>query len=500
MILLLFGVGCCRRFWLWPAVVRLRLIFFLSLLLLAACKTPPPSTIEAYFPFKFTGSVDPRAIFTVSDQIVGEHVFAFHARQSINGGFQPVISRLDFFPEHGRIDIVPLHSIATSDGAGFPLRNICRGVAKSLGGTQHAPYASLVKGVDCLEREGKISIRLSAIPVNMRFLFTLPDFSIYNPASVPLTPANLAPTTGPYSIVSMTQEAVELKRNPHYPAALVANTVPTVRLHSYPAVRTGALIDELRADSHHMIYLYGYAVSSADLKKLKAKDYVVEAYPEEWLVYVGFGKKVPMAEREAIAAVVDDDRERWLADAAFGSSAYSISPSDRSFALSKQEYSAAGKRVASKRMTVNRRLVTHKSWYELPLFRTICDALQARFPGMELRLVENFNEIFSGDEDVLVSPLGISHSDPLSHLAYLANALPGFDAAVAGGEVAKAAVLADPGRFDSVIKGFERRVRERRALVPVGHFPGIVAHASRFERDENLSYSWGIQTWSYRIR
>lgn len=481
--------------------MRLRLIFLLSLLLPAACKNPPPSTIEAYFPFKFTGSVDPRAIYTVSDQIVGEHVFAFHARQSINGGFQPVVSRLDFFPERGRIDIAPLHAIATSDGIPFPLRNICQGVAKSLSGTQHAPYAALVQGVDCLEREGKISIRLSAIPANMRFLFTLPDFSLYNPATVPLTPANLAPTTGPYSIVSMTHEVVELKRNPHYPAALVANTVPAVRLHSYPAVGTGALIDALRPDSHHMIYLYGYAVSATDLEKIKAKDYVVEAYPEEWLVYVGFGKKVPIAEREAIAAVVDDGRERWLSDAAFGSSAYSISPSDRSFALSKQEYSAAaGKRVASVRATVNRRLVTHKSWYALPLFRKICDALQARFPGMELRLVDNFNEIFSGNADVFVSPLGISHSDPLSHLAYLANALPGFDTAVAGGEVAKAAVLSDPGRFDSVIKGFERHVRERRALVPVGHFPGIVAHAPRFVRDENLSYSWGIQTWSYRIR
>jgi hypothetical protein len=481
--------------------VRLRLIFLLNLLLLAACKNPPPSTIEAYFPFKFTGSVDPRAIYTVSDQIIGEHVFAFHARQSINGGFQPVVSRLDFFPERGRIDIAPLHAIATSDGTPFPLRNICMGVTESLSGTQHAPYAALVQGVDCLEREGKISIRLSAIPANMRFLFTLPDFSIYNPATVPLTPGNLAPTTGPYSIVSMNQEVVELKRNPHYPAALVANTVPAVRLHSYPAIGTGGLIDVLSVESHHMIYLYGYAVSGADLEKLKAKKYVVEAYPEEWLVYVGFGRKVPLAIRETIAAVVDDDRERWVADTAFGSPAYSISPSDRSFALSRQEYSdSSGRRDASRRTAAAARLVTHRSWYALPLFRKICDALQARFTGMELRLVDNFSEIFSGDGDVFVSPLGISHSDPLSHLSYLSNALPGFDEAVAGGEVAKASVLADPGQFDSVVKGFERRVRQRRALVPVGHFPGIVAHAPRFERDESLSYSWGIQTWSYRIR
>ena len=85
-------------------------------------------------------------------------------------------------------------------------------------------------------------------------------------------------------------------------------------------------------------------------------------------------------------------------------------------------------------------------------------------------------------------------------MAFLANTLPGFDGAVSVEEVAKASVLADPSLFDGVVRGFERRVRERRALVPVGHFPGIVAHAPRFERDESLSFSWGIQTWSYRVR
>ena len=459
--------------------------------------------IEAYVPFTFTGSVDPRSILTVGDQIVGEHVFAFHARQSIHEGFQPVISRIEFSPEQGKIDITPLHRLMTSDGSPFPLKNICRGVAESLNGTRHSPYAALVEKVDCSEPEGKISIRLSALPANMRFLFTIPDFSIFDPAAVPLTPKNLAPTTGPYSIVSMTREVVELKRNPHYPTALVANTVSTVRLHSYPAVGTRALIDAASPDTHHMVYLYGYAVSASDVDKINAKKYAVEIYPDEWLIYVGFGRKVPAADREAIAAVVDRDRAQWLADAPFGSEAYSISPSDRPFALSKQEYAAAavaGALATQYRMSGARRLVTHKSWYELPIFRKICDALQVRFPDLRLHVVDNFGELFSGDDGVFVSPLGISHSDPLSHMAFLANTLPGFDGAVSVEEVAKASVLADPSLFDGVVRGFERRVRERRALVPVGHFPGIVAHAPRFERDESLSFSWGIQTWSYRVR
>lgn len=469
--------------------------------MLTGCQKTPPASIEVYVPFTFTGSVDPRSILTVGDQIVGEHVFAFHARQTINGGFQPVISRLDFYRDHGTIDISPLHGLRKSNGSPFPLKDICRAVAESLTGTRHAPYAALVKAVDCLEPEGKISIRLSAVPANMRFLFTLPDFSIFDPAAVPLTPNNHPPTTGPYSIASMTREVVELKRNVNYPSALVANTVETVRLHSYPAAGTRALVGAARPETHHMVYLYGYAVSKADVEKIKGEDYAVETYPAEWLIYVGFGRKVPPADRAAIAEIVDRDRDQWLADAPFGSAAYSISPSDRSFALSKREYAASvGNPKPAVRTPGDRRLVTLKSWYELPLFRRICDALQANSPDLRLHLVDNFGDLFSGDADVFVSPLGISHSDPLSHMAFLANTLPGFDAAVSGAEVAEASVLADPAGFDAVIKGFERRILRRRALVPVAHFPGIVAHAARFERDEDLAFSWGIQTWSYRVR
>lgn len=471
----------------------------LSFLLLTGCKKIPPASIEAYFPFTFTGSVDPRSILTVGDQIVGEHVFAFHARQTIGGGFQPVISRLDFSIDQGKIDIRPLHAVKTSDGELFPLKDICRSLTASLRGTRHAPYAGLVQGIDCLESEGKLSVRLSAIPANMRFLFTIPDFSIFDAKTVPLTPMNSVPTTGPYSVVSMTRETVELKRNPHYPASLVANTVETVRLHSYPAVGTGGLIEAAAPDSQHMIYLYGYAVAKSDVEKIGAKGYVVETYPGEWLIYVSFGRKVPLADREAVAAVVDRDRDRWLADAPFGSAAFSISPSDRPFALTRQEYAGSIPETAHS-ISVAKRIVTLKSWYELPLFRRICDALQVQYPALRLHVVDQYGNLFSGDTDVIVSPLGISHSDPLSHMAFLASAVPGFDAAVAAGDVATASVVTDPKRFDGVIKKFETSVRQRRAIVPVGHFPGIVAHAPRFERDEDISFSWGIQTWSYRIR
>lgn len=470
--------------------------------MLIGCKKASPDSIEAYVPFVFTGSVDPRSILTVGDQIVSEHVFAFHARESIKEGFQPVISRIDFSPDSGRIDVSPLHELKTSDGTPFGLKDMCRGVAESLGGTRHAPYAALVKAVDCLERERKVSVRLSAIPVNMRFLFTVPDFSIFDPAAIPLTPGRLAATTGPYSITAMTRETVELRRNPHYPASLVANTVPTVRLHSYPAAGTAALIDAMRPQSHHMVYLYGYAVSAGDLEKIKSGGYVVEAYPGEWLISVGFGKKVSPAVREAVAAVVDRDRNRWLADAPFGSEAYSVSPSDRPFGLSKDDYGAIPASVAGRdvRPLPTGQLVTHRSWHELPLFKKVCEALRKEFPGMSLRLVDDFTQLYSGENDVFISPLGISHSDPLSHMAFLAQAIPGFDSAISRDDVAEASVLADSGRFNAAVRGFERRIRERRMLVPIGHFPGIVAHAASFERDENIAFSWGIQAWSYRIR
>lgn len=464
-------------------------------------RDPPPKTIEAFFPFIFTGTIDPRAVLTVGDQVVCEHVFAFHARESIKSGFEPVISRVEFPSGRREISIAPRYRMALSDGSPLSLDTICAGIRASLEGTQHAPYASLVDAVECDASKGNASIKLKAVPVNMRGLFTIPDFSIFDPRSLPLTGSELGPTTGPYSIGAMTRDRVDLVRNPHYPAALTANTIDSAILHSYAASRTSELIDSLDPHRQHMVYLYGYAMTRQNLAALKAKDYIVETFPDEWLIFVGFGRAVSSSDRKIVGAFVDGQREGWLRAAPLGTAAYSIPPADRPFGVTMEEYrKIAGANVRVGPLSTARRLITHKSWYSLPLFKAICDSLLGRFPQLHLELVDDFGRLYADDRSVFISPLGISHSDPLPHLSFLSNVLPGFRRVVSGTEIAKTSVLTDPARFDGAIRSFERKILDGRILVPVGHFPGVVAHAPRFERDEDLSFSWGIQTWTYRIR
>jgi len=83
---------------------------------------------------------------------------------------------------------------------------------------------SLVKDIKC---DGKsIEIRFSTIPANIRYLLTLPDFSMDDADRPPLANDSLRPSTGPYYLTHLTSTSAELRINPFYPASLRANTIP----------------------------------------------------------------------------------------------------------------------------------------------------------------------------------------------------------------------------------------------------------------------------------
>lgn len=488
-----------------PLGVFLRTPLLLSVIVslaLGSCSLPsqsdPVQSIEVLVPFTFTSSIDPRALVTVGDQVVSEHVFAFHSRESIKDGFGPVFSKVTISSSEKSVRIEPFRDVTRSDGANFDFVRICSALEGSLRGTRHAPYGSLVESIDCDTAARRMTVRLSAVPVNLREIFTLPDFAIFDPAELPISPERLAPTTGPYHIVSMDPRLVELRSNPHYPAELRANTVERVRLHSYPASETSREIRDLDPKRTHVAYFYGYALGTPDLQAIRDKGFVLETFPTEWLIYLAFGTRVTASERARLAEFIDSHRESWLESAALGQPAFSVAPSDRPFGLSREEYRAHVGRGAPGDFSRKLALGTLKSWHESPLFARVCADLLQAFPQLELKLHESFVEL--GKSDVILSPLGISQFDPLTHLAFLSETMAGFSRVVPAADVAKASVLVDSSQFNERVKEFERRILKERIIVPLAHFPGLVAHAPGFERDESLAYSWGIQAWAYRVR
>ena len=75
-----------------------------------------------------------------------------------------------------------------------------------------------------------------------------------------------------------------------------------------------------------------------------------------------------------------------------------------------------------------------------------------------------------------------------------------FKAQLKLNELAQIAQIGDEREFVSRVQSIERRIRDEVWMVPIAHFPGVVAEAPNFERDEDLAGSWGIQTWAYRVR
>ncbi len=96
-----------------------------------------------------------------------------------------------------------------------------------------------------------------------------------------------------------------MARNEFFPSELRANDVDEVLLKSYPASQTSELIKNLHPDKDHFLYLYGYAVSDADLLYLKEPHYDLSIQPSEWLVYVGLQPQVTLADRSALADFLD---------------------------------------------------------------------------------------------------------------------------------------------------------------------------------------------------
>jgi len=163
--------------------------------------------INIYYPFSMSPEIDPRAIYSVADQVVCEHVYAFHGYESFKLGFSPLASDTTIDREAKKIIIRPRYKMKRSDGTEFTINDICSSLKASFAGTIHAPVASLVTNVLCGSEQ--IEISLKSIPVNIQHLFTLPDFSLFDPSLLPISKTKLSSTTGAYHIRCFPKYAIE---------------------------------------------------------------------------------------------------------------------------------------------------------------------------------------------------------------------------------------------------------------------------------------------------
>jgi len=443
----------------------------------------------------FSEQLDPRAVVTVGDQVVSEHTFGFHSRESIKTGFSSVLSDVDFDKTHNTIEIRPLRPVLDGTGAPIAMQEICSSLDSSLKASVHSAIAPLVTAIRCLD--DKIKIEMTTLPANIRFLFTLADFAVFRPATLPFSPKHhpKSGVTGPYSIDAMTTDQVTLKLNPHYPAHLRANGIAEVTFRSYPASEALSKISEWDAQSSPLNYLYGYTLDSGSLEKLKTKGYRIRQTPSEWLVYLGLNPSVSAPDRKIFADAARTWRKEILSQSPLGVPAYSLSPSDRPFGLKGDpaDLPATDTKALSRVYTLG----TLDEWAKVPMFAATLDHIKKRFPEMKIKLFPRtqMNELYSSRVSIVLSPLGISPADPINDFTFLSE----LSDLIPRAELTKFSTESDQNRFNEGLLQIEKRVIAANRWVPLGHFPGVVAEANWLERDESLAWAWGIQTWTYRV-
>jgi hypothetical protein len=457
--------------------------------------------IEAWFPFVFSQELDPRSITTVGDQVASEHLFAFHSRESIHKGFTSVISEVLFDEDEAVMSVNPQHLLKTSSGRVFGPKNMCSSFESSLRNASHSIFGSLVKKVECLS--DSFRVHFTKIPVNIRYLLTLADFSIFDDQSVPISSGRLSDTTGPYLPVSVSSRQIELKLNAEYPATLRANEIPQVSLRAYSANHTSETIERmLTMKPAPLVYYYGYAVKSAELERLRSSSFRLREIPSEWIVYLALSRSINFKDRLVISSVLDRSRESLAQSSPLSQPAYSVSPEDRPYGITQAEYLQLNRGFnlpdGVLKLSKKYKIITLDEWSELPVFRETIQRLKAAFSGLEVQMIprERIKDLWSSSNDITLSPMGIAPADPLNNFGFMTE----FRHLISSEELASAALIRSPEAFNSKIKEFESRVIRDRIWIPIAHFSGLVAEPEDLERDESIAWSWGVQTWTYKVR
>lgn len=462
--------------------------------------------LRIFVPFAFNHPIDPRRIRTVGDQVICEHVFGFHAHlTTVESGFQDLLSEIRFFPERSEVTLRPRYELRRADGTIYAFENFCRSLKESLRGTQHAPYGDILKEIICDQSGHLVRAKFERIPINLRFLFTLPDFALSDPTDLPLTENTRLRTTGPYFVEQIKSGSVLLRRNPYYPRELISNTIESVEVNNYPASAARDMLSGATPSSHHAIYIAGHSILSSDLEMLRVKGYKTNISPTEWVIHLSLKNSIPMNVRKEVSEFVEQFQKSEVFKSYLASLAYSISPLDRGYSISESEVKLLKNELfreqpeeddLRKKRNLKLRFVSSLRLSGSPFVKGFISHFKERFPEFEIATDPSGKPPYEGD--VVLYSLGISPADPLNHFAYLANMLPGFQDVVSLKEIAEAAMIVDPEEFYKKVKGFEFRALRSGLVLPIAHFPGVVALRSDLSINDAQSFGWGIQAWSLK--
>lgn len=447
-------------------------------------------------PFVFSPSIDPRGVHTVGDQLVSEHVYAYHYSASVRSSILPLFSEVIFDKTNNKVIIEVIEDVVDSDGGVMSYEAICLSIKKSLDGTQHTQFGKLVRSIKC---EGKtIQIDFKSIPVNLSYWLRSTDFAITDIRKhTPISKNSLKPTTGPYFVTKLEPNIVELNINKNFPEAFRSNSVEKVILQSYAAKDVRSIINN-KVD---LAYIYGYTIDPKFIDTLKDLGYKVQIFPNEWLIYLGFNADLAIDERRLIGETIDQAREQLLNVIQLGNLSYSTTPGDRGYGLSKMEYLQHINSQKSNKLSKRLVISTLDEWISIPVFKLVLEILKYKL-SVDVKLVsraELGNLYSSKFSDLFLSPMGISAADPLGNYSFL-NSFYSLTSNIFTEErFLDLYQEKDYATFASKIKILEKEIIKNRLIIPIGHFPGIVIESPRLHRDELKSWDWGIQTWTYKI-
>lgn len=458
-------------------------------------------SINAYFPFIFSKTVDPRDVFTVGDQVICEHLFAYHARESVRGGFDSQYSNVDIDFLKKQITVTPVKKLKSYKGQEFSIDDYCNSFKESVSNSHHANIASLIKSVDC--QKDRFEIQFQKMPINIKYLFTLPDFSIFNKSELPLEQNSLLvkDTTGPYTYTKFTENQIELQINPNYDNKLRANKVKKVFLNSYASESTTDFVENLDPGKHQLAYLYGHTVTNDHINLIREKRYSIRQTPSEWLILIFMNISMPKDIRSYFYLELHKRRKDFLKSAPLGQPAYGVSPYDRSFGIKESEFEKQiSENINFSKPMLKRKyiLATLDEWANIPLFKSILSFFQSEMSDLvEVKLFprSELSQIWSSKIDMGLTPLGIAQADPLSSFNFLA---PIRDL-ISDKELLDASVVTSEEEFNEEMKKIEGKITTHRRMFPIGHFPGVVLETPLLERDESVTWAWGIQAWTYKV-
>ena len=459
------------------------------LFLCSNCNNSKITELHINVPFVFSEHLDNKDIQTVGDQMLAEHLFAYHQNQSWKHGTQELFSKISPDYTNNTLTIVKNRELKDHTGQVFSFDKVCASIKNSLQGTLHAQYSELVNSITCSGKS--VVIYFKTIPNNWRSLFASPDFAITDNKTY----------TGPYFIKSADQHSAHLKINTYYPTDLRSNNISDVAINSYAASDSPKMIEQLSPKKDHATFFYGHVLHKKDLDTLRNKKFNLQIFQNEWLVYVGFSSAVSLDDRITISALVDKERPNLQNFAELGTPAYSLAPSDRSWGLDELSYQSLQKNTTHHKVKRKYSIATLDEWASLPLFAKVLDLLKSNF-DFEVRLYsrKEMGKIYDKGADLFISPVGVSPDDPVGHLYFFSSRSDEYSKVLnANNDLVKIATLKDTLLFDKALREMEMRIARNKLIIPLFHYPSVIAESPELEKDPKLSWDWGIQTWAYQI-